>query len=139
MPCAADIFDFMANDQQDRQTAFDGQDVSQFFDGHTLSLGNSNFLSHGQARLIAINKITASSQKLVVKVNQPIFFHNIEISLHKYIKLNDPYKPESYALVTLVEHKTNDDPKIIFQGWLIESSPSISTFENPVYELFIQS
>jgi hypothetical protein len=90
-----------------------------------------------RAVLIAVNKITATSQHINIKVNQRLFFHNMEIALHRCIKINDPYAPDAYGLVTLTEHKTNDDAKVLFQGFLIASSPSISTFNSAVYELFI--
>ena len=136
---AKGIFDFMLKgEDKSASTLDDEKDVSEFFEGHKLQLENSSFVSLGEAKLIAIDKISASSRKLTVKVNAPIFFHNIEIHLHKYMKLKDLYKSESYALVTITEHKPNDDPKILFQGWLIEGRPSISTFNSPVYEVFIQ-
>jgi hypothetical protein len=136
---AKGIFDFMLKGEDKPAATFDEEkNVSEFFDGHRLQLENSSFASLGEAKLIAINKISASSQKLTVKVNTPIFFHNIEIHLHKYVKSKDPYRSESYALVTITEHKASDDPKIIFQGWLIEGRPSVSTLNSPVYEVFIQ-
>lgn len=136
---ASSIFDFLSKGSSKEPVGnLDEEPMSDFLQDRSISLSDASFASLGEAKLIAINKITASRQKLTVKVNQPVFFHNIEINLHKYIKQSDPYNSDSYALVTLTEYKTNDDPKILFQGWLIQSSPSISTFNSPIYEVFIQ-
>lgn len=87
-------------------------------------------------KIIALNKITATSKELLLKPNEPQFFGNIQIKLHKCIKNLDPYNGDNYMLLTITEHKIDEDPMLIFQGWLISSSISISTFEHPIYEIF---
>ncbi|MCC8398734.1 MAG: DUF2155 domain-containing protein [Rickettsia endosymbiont of Labidopullus appendiculatus] len=87
-------------------------------------------------KVIALNKITATSKELLLKPNEPQFFGNIQIKLHKCIKNLDPYNGDNYMLLTIIEHKIDEDPMLIFQGWLISSSISVSTFEHPIYEIF---
>lgn len=88
------------------------------------------------AKVIALNKITATSQELLLALNEPQYFGNIQIILHKCLKNPDPYNEDAYMLVTITEHKIDEDSMLIFQGWLISSSASLSTLEHPVYELF---
>jgi hypothetical protein len=37
-----------------------------------------------------------------------------------------------------MENKTEEDPIMVFQGWMISSNIGISTLEHPVYEVFIK-
>lgn len=96
-----------------------------------LELKNCSF-----AKVVALNKITATSQELLLKLNEPQYFGNIQITLHKCLANPDPYNEDAYMLVTINEHKIDEDPTLIFQGWLLSSSLSLSTLEHPVYELF---
>jgi hypothetical protein len=137
---ANSVFDFLATPQEQSQSKMQetDMDVAHFFESHTLDLSQNNLIKLESLTLIVINKITANSQTINVKVGQPVFFHNLEINLHKGFKSEDPYKNDSYGLLTLTEYKINDDAKILFHGWLIASSPSISTFISPIYEVFIK-
>ena len=137
---ANSVFDFLSTPQENGQSKIqqtDG-DLAHFFESHTLDLSQNNLIKLESLTLIVINKITANSQTIDVKVGQPVFFHNLEINLHKGFKSEDLYKPDSYGLLTLTEYRINDDAKILFHGWLIASSPSISTLVSPIYEVFIK-
>jgi hypothetical protein len=90
-------------------------------------------------KIIALNKITATSKELVLKPNEPQYFGNIQIKLHKCIKNLDPYNEDNYMLLTITEHKIDEDAMLIFQGWIISSSISVSTFEHPIYEIFAKN
>jgi hypothetical protein len=90
-------------------------------------------------KIIALNKVTAKSKELSLKLNEPQYFGNIQIELHKCLKNPDPYNEDNYMLLTITEHKIDDDLIVIFQGWLISSSLSISTFEHPIYEIFAKN
>ncbi|HJD57337.1 MULTISPECIES: DUF2155 domain-containing protein [Rickettsieae] len=97
---------------------------------------NSELKICQQGKIIALNKITATSKEMLLKLNEPQYFGNIQIKLHKCIKNLDPYNGDNYMLLTITEHKIDEDPMLIFQGWLISSSISVSTFEHPIYEIF---
>ena len=96
----------------------------------------SEFKNYTNGKIIALNKITATSEKINFKVGEEKYFGNIKIKLHKCIKNLDPYNEDNYLLVTITEYKIDEDPNLLFQGWLISSSISLSTFEHPIYEIF---
>lgn len=103
----------------------------------TEKLVPSQFKELAEAELIGIHKITANSQKLDIKVAEGQFFYNLEIKIEKCVRNNDPYNQNDYALINLTEYKMNDDAKMIFRGWISASSLSLSTFEHPIYEIFL--
>ncbi len=101
-----------------------------------LDTTNFEFKNCNSAKVVALNKITATSQELLLKLKEPQYFGNIQITLHKCLKNPDPYNEDAYMLLTITEHKIDEDSMLIFQGWLLSSSASLSTLEHPVYELF---
>lgn len=96
----------------------------------------SKTIEHRRAKIIALNKITAKSQEMILNIGEAKYFGNIEIKLQKCLKIPNPYKPDNKILLTITENKTDEDPALIFQGWMMSSNISISTFEHPVYEIF---
>ena len=88
------------------------------------------------AKITALNKITAKSQVMIVKVGEAKFFGNIEIKIHRCLKNTDQYLPENKILLSITENKVDEDQLLLFQGWMISSNIAASTFEHAVYEVF---
>jgi hypothetical protein len=107
-------------------------------DSHALKQNESGLEGSGyytSARVNAINKITAKSRQITIQLGKPAYFDNAEITLHKCWKSPGRPTPINQILVTVTENKFDEDPKQIFQGWLISSQPALSTLEHPVYEV----
>jgi len=100
-------------------------------------LVSNKFQEFSEAELTGIHKITANSQKLNIKVDESQFFYNLEVKIEKCVRSNDPYNQDDYALINLNDYKMNDDAKMIFRGWISANSISLSTFEHPIYEIFL--
>ena len=92
--------------------------------------------AYNTAKVIAVNKITAQSKEVILKVGEAKYFGNIEIKVHKCYKDLNPYNPDNKILLTIVEEKVDEEPATLFQGWMMSSNISISTFEHPVYKIF---
>ena len=92
---------------------------------------------YGIAKIVALNKITAKSQELSIKVGGTAYFGNIAISVKKCWRNNDPYLPQDKILLNVVEHKVDEDPQKIFSGWMISSNIQASALEHPSYELIV--
>ncbi|RYE06556.1 MAG: DUF2155 domain-containing protein [Rickettsiaceae bacterium] len=114
---AADIFD-----EPIRQISSDYEDTS-------LHLIN----------IVAINKITAKIKNISLKPKEFEYFGNIKIIAHSCHKIPIAYDVDYQALFGISEEKIDEDSEIVFQGWMFSSDISLSTFEHPVYEVFLQS
>ena len=89
-----------------------------------------------KAQIIVLNKITAQSVKKILHLSEKKFFGNISIEIHRCIKNTDPLNTNNLMLLTILEHKIDDDDDVsIFHGWISSLNPSISTPEHPVYEV----
>ncbi|GAA5252727.1 DUF2155 domain-containing protein [Candidatus Rickettsia kedanie] len=102
------------------------------------NIDSSELTNYTNGKIVALNKITATSEEINFKVGEEKYFGNIKIKLHKCIKNLDPYNEDNYLLMTITEYKIDEDPNLLFQGWMISSSMSLSTFEHPIYEIFVK-
>ena len=98
----------------------------------------SNF--YNIAVVQALNKITAKTSVLEMKIGNKIEFGKITIIAHKCWKSSSDKRPESKILLevsenSLDEEKDKSKNKPIFYGWMISTSPSISDLEHPIYDI----
>ncbi|MGI4776242.1 MAG: DUF2155 domain-containing protein [Janthinobacterium lividum] len=94
--------------------------------------------STSSIRIIAMNKITAKTEDITLKLEESKYFGNIKIVAYKCHKKHNPYNVEYQALLSISEDKVDEENRILFQGWMFSSDLSISTFEHPVYEIFLK-
>ncbi len=97
---------------------------------------STKFKNCDNCEITALNKTTAKSAKLTFKVGEEQYFGNIKIKIHKCVKNLDPYNEDNYILMTITEYIIDEDPKLLFQGWMTSGSISLSIFEHPIYEIF---
>lgn len=85
-----------------------------------------------------LNKITAKSSVLEMKIGENIRFGQLTIISRKCWQASLDQKPESKILLEVLEDSTvNGVPSKnrIFYGWMISSSPSIAGLEHPIYDI----
>ncbi len=89
---------------------------------------------YNMAVIQGLNKTTAKTSMLEMRVGDKINFGQISIIAHKCWQAPLDQKPESKILLEVFETK-EDSQKRIFYGWMFASSPSISGLEHPIYDL----
>ena len=95
-----------------------------------------NFLvfAENSAEIRAIDRITGRSFKLNVPINTEVTFSNLVINI-KYCYKNPIDKEiENFAYLTVKDKLLN---KQIFQGWMFSSSPSLSSLEHPINDIWL--
>lgn len=88
------------------------------------------------ATIQILNKITAKTKYLDIKVNSEDNFGTIKIKALSCWK-SSPYDlSENKILLEISEKKIGaKEYKTIFEGWMFSSSPAISTMEHPIYDV----
>lgn len=81
-----------------------------------------------------LNKTTAKTSVLEMKIGDTLKFGQIQIIAHKCWQAPLDQKPESKILLEVLENKEGKNTRI-FYGWMFASSPSISGLEHPIYDL----
>ena len=117
----------------------DSRKISNEFNANNAAddeVTNSNYVSYAQIQ--ALNKTTAKTSILDLKIGQRIAFGSLRIIAHKCWKSPLEQRPENKILLEIFESKTDDNTKTekrIFYGWMFSSSPSISGIEHPIYDI----
>ncbi len=112
-------------------------EVSQ---GYKLTIDKIDPSRFYQIALIqALNKTTAKTSILEMKIGDKIRFGQLSIIMLKCWQASLDQKPESKILLEVFENKTDElgaqIEKRIFYGWMFASSPSIAGLEHPIYDL----
>jgi hypothetical protein len=89
------------------------------------------------AVLGGLDKITARVQTFEVKVGQPLKFGSLEVVVRACKKAPPIDTPEAAALLSIHEHKPDEAPTSLFEGWMFASSPALSALEHPVYDVWV--
>lgn len=87
----------------------------------------------------ALNKTTAKTSIIDLKVGEKISYGSLKIIAHKCWQSPLEQKPENKILLEIFEVKNETSEKLpekrIFYGWTFSSSPSISGLEHPIYDI----
>ncbi len=87
-----------------------------------------------------LNKITAKTSLLEIKIGNTIRFGKLTITAHKCWQSSLDQKPESKILLEIfddnsIEKNGEKGKNRIFYGWMFSSSPSVSALEHPIYDI----
>lgn len=90
--------------------------------------------SNSIAEIRAIDRSTGRTYKLAIPLNKEIIFSNLILNV-KYCYKNPIDKEiENYAYLTVKDKLIN---KYVFQGWMFSSSPSLSSLEHPINDIWL--
>lgn len=105
-----------------------------FFIKYSYAKEVDNFKNTSSINIL--NKITAKSENVDVKVFSTLEFGNLSISISSCWHSPEDQNPEDKALFYIRERKSTDAKfEKIFHGWMFSSSPSLSGLERPVYDV----
>ena len=85
-----------------------------------------------------LDKISSKNYKIKIKIGEEKLFKNISIKPLKCKNSEFDDDPEIIAYLQVKDLKnTKNDEVFVFNGWTFSSSPSINTFDHPVYDLWL--
>lgn len=115
---------------------FDEPEVSEYeqkISEYIANIREEDYTS--TVKLQALNKITARTHQMEVKLGEISKFGNLEITLNRCWRAPQTQIPESKALLSIQEKVPGEEVKTVFEGWMFASSPSLSALEHPVYDV----
>jgi len=88
------------------------------------------------AILIGLDKITAKSSEIEVKLNEIKLFGPLEIKILKCGKVKVNNRIDDVAYMQVKDLTKNENEKVfIFNGWTFASDPSLTPFDHAIYDL----
>ena len=94
------------------------------------------FASDG-AILQGLDKVTARIQKFQAPLNQSVYFGSLRIRVRACFKRPPEEFPESSAFLEIIDERPGQSAKLVFSGWMFASSPSLSSMEHAVYDIWV--
>ena len=85
-----------------------------------------------------LDKITAKKNNIEINVNDIYEFETLKIEIYSCFKRPPEEIPEDFVLLKIYDILNKERPKKIYQGWMISSSPSVTPFEHPIYDLWVK-
>ena len=86
-----------------------------------------------------LDKITAKVKTLKINVNESLKFETINIEIYACYTNPPEEIPEDFVLLKIYDDINLELNKLIYQGWMISSSPSATPLEHPIYDLWLNS
>ena len=87
--------------------------------------------------LQGLDKITARVSTFEILENNVGYFGTLNIKVRSCRKRPPMEPPERAAFVEITDHKSGEDAVKLFTGWMFASSPSLSSLEHPVYDIWV--
>ena len=109
-----------------------------------LIIFNNNLISNELTyegkfiELKILDKVSSKNYKVQIKIGEEKIFKNISIKPFKCKNSEFDDNPEIIAYLQVKDLKNiGNDEVFVFNGWTFSSSPSINTFDHPVYDLWL--
>lgn len=98
----------------------------------------ADMLDYPTVVLRTLDKSTARTNTVEVKIGQTIEFGSLFIKAQSCRKSEPLDKPESASFLQIWEVPVNSDKsKWVFSGWMFASSPALSAMDHPVYDVWV--
>jgi hypothetical protein len=98
------------------------------------SPASAEYVGMPGAVLQGLDKITARVSELPIQNGQTVQFGSLVIRVSACNRRPPEEPPEVTAFVEIGDVKQTP-PTLLFRGWMFASSPAVSAFEHPVYDV----
>ena len=103
----------------------------------SASQSNENFIGLNTDVKI-LDKISSKNELLYLKISEEIIYKDLAIKVMKCTNTELDDNPEIKAYIQVRDLTKNDNDKVfVFNGWMFSSSPSITPFDHPVYDIWL--
>tara|TARA_Y100000996_G_scaffold359205_1_gene301164 strand:+ start:81 stop:479 length:399 start_codon:yes stop_codon:yes gene_type:complete len=104
----------------------------------SLFISNTNAKDNNIVEVKILDKVSSKTSQLKLKIEEDKKFENLIIKVLKCKNSEFDDNPEVTAYMQVQDVTLNNNDKVfIFNGWTFSSSPSISLFDHPVYDIWL--
>jgi hypothetical protein len=90
------------------------------------------------AEIQILDKITAKVQTYEILNNKNLRVGSLNIEVFACFTTPPEEIPEDYVLIRIYDEMNTEDDQLIYQGWMISSSPASTPLEHPIYDLWLK-
>ena len=104
------------------------------------TLANSTPKSETIVELSILDKVSSKNTNIKIQIGEEFSFQNLIIKVLKCYNSQFDDDPEVTAYMQVKDITlTNNDQVYVYNGWTFLSSPSITLFDHPVYDILLVS
>ena len=106
-----------------------------------LALFNSVYaapIDGNSVYLHVLDKVTSRVEIIEIPVGEIYEFGSLQIEIFLCKKRPPEEIPEDFVLLRVYDKISPENSEIIFQGWMISSSPAVTPFEHPIYDVWVK-
>ena len=109
-----------------------------FYSSNVNSLENSESLEGNFIEIKILDKVSSKNNVLKIKIGEEQKFKNLLIKSLKCKNSEFDDNPEITAYIQVKDLTDKENNEVyIFNGWTFSSSPTIRTFDHPVYDIWL--
>tara|TARA_B110000116_G_scaffold266916_1_gene278426 strand:- start:546 stop:932 length:387 start_codon:yes stop_codon:yes gene_type:complete len=90
------------------------------------------------AEIQILDKITAKVKTYKILNNNSLKIDSLNIEIYACYKNSPDEIPENYVLLRIYDDMMTNNEGLIYQGWMISSSPASTPLEHPIYDLWLK-
>ena len=110
-----------------------------YFSLFSFAFSQSNFEGN-YTDIKILDKISSKNTLLKLKNGDLVLFKDLSIKSLKCKNSEFDDNPEITAYIQVTDlNNLNNDEVFVFNGWMFSSSPSITPFDHPVYDIWLVS
>ncbi len=99
---------------------------------------SQNNLEGNYTDIKILDKISSKNSLLKLKNGDLVLFKDLSIKSLKCKNSEFDDNPEITAYIQVTDlNNSNNDEVFVFNGWMFSSSPSITPFDHPVYDIWL--
>ena len=104
----------------------------------SLFISNTNAKDNNIVEVKILDKVSSKTSQLKLKIEEENVFENLVIKVLKCKNSEFDDNPEVTAYMQVQDVTLNNNDKVfVFNGWTFSSSPTISLFDHPVYDIWL--
>ncbi len=113
--------------------------ILAYFSLFSISFSQSN-LEGSYTDIKILDKISSKNTLLKLRNGDLVSFKDLSIKSLKCKNSEFDDNPEITAYLQVIDlNNLNNDEVFVFNGWMFSSSPSITPFDHPVYDIWLVS
>lgn len=110
--------------------------LSFFADSYALD--NSTARDCKTVALQGLDKINAKTLEITAQIGDPIQFESLKIVVRRCLKSGLAEAADTAVFVDIYETTKEVKDLNVYRGWMLASSPSLSTLEHPIYGIWVK-
>ena len=112
--------------------------LTSFFSFISNAVEKSKVLDGDFVEVKILDKVSSKSNKLTIKIGEEKKYKNLIIKFLKCKNSEFDDNPEITAYLQVRDLTQKENDKVfVFNDWTFASSPSISPFDHPVYDIWL--